>query len=348
MTEYPPTVVPSPTPPAVERPSLQGDKRESGWFRWLCGGAAWSSMLMLMLLLASVAYLGLGRLSWDFISNFDSQIDPSKSGVLAGLWGSFWLMALTVLFTVPVGVGAAIYLEEYASDDWFTRMIQVNLSNLAGVPSIVYGILGLTAFVRMFGLFDRGGTIAEMLGGQVQAVRVLGVSIPLPFGSAVLSGALTLSLLVLPVVIVAGQEALRAVPASIRQASLALGATKWQTIRHQILPAALPGILTGVILAVSRAVGETAPLVMVGAAVFFRHSPGGINSPMDAVRDPSSVLQAPFDDYTALPMIIYNWVKFRDYQEAAAAGIIVLLSCLLLMNGAAIIIRNKYQRGTSR
>jgi phosphate transport system permease protein len=309
-------------------------------FRAVCGGAAWFSVLMLAILLATVLWTGAGRLSWDFLTRYDSAVTPEKAGVLAGLWGSFWLMILTMALAVPVGVGAAIYLEEYAADHWLTRLIRLNLSNLAGVPSIVYGILGLTAIVRMFGLFTATG---------VTAVNFAGVRIPLPLGACVLSGALTLGLLVLPVIIVAGQESLRAVPSSIREASLALGATRWQTIRHQILPASLPGMLTGVILAISRAVGETAPLIMVGAAVFFRHTPGGIETPLDAIRSPGAVLQAPFDSYTALPMQIVNWAKqpTEAHRQAAAAGIVVLLASLLLLNGLAIYIRNRYQKGLS-
>ncbi|MEZ6057769.1 MAG: PstA family ABC transporter permease [Planctomycetaceae bacterium] len=321
-------------------------RRRLGWmFEAVCGGAAWSSLAMLALLLVSIVFLSWGRVNWEFLTSYDSSVNPAKAGVLAGLWGSFWLMLLIVGISVPVGVGAAVYLEEYASNTWYTRLIRINLANLAGVPSIVYGILGLTAFVRMFGLFDPNGFVSRMVGGNVDAIRLAGVKIPLPFGPAVLSGALTLSLLVLPVVIVASQEALRAVPGSIRHASLALGATRWQTIRHQVLPASISGILTGVILAVSRAVGETAPLVMVGAAVFYRRTPGRIESPMDVLQNPGGLVHAPFDDYTALPMTIYSWAKEpgADYQQAAAAGIVVLLAGLLLMNGLAITIRNRHE-----
>ncbi|MCA9053187.1 MAG: phosphate ABC transporter permease PstA [Planctomycetaceae bacterium] len=329
--------VPTPISDDVASTSLHSGRREGWMFRAVCGGAAWSSVAMLVLLLSTILWMGAGRLSWDFLTRYDSAVNPDKAGVLAGLWGSFWLMILTMLLSVPVGVGAAIYLEEYASENWLTRLIRINLANLAGVPSIVYGILGLTAVVRMFGVFD---------GTSVQAINLLGVRVPLPLGSCVLSGALTLGLLVLPVVIVASQEALRAVPSSIREASFALGATKWQTIRHQLLPASLPGILTGVILAVSRAVGETAPLIMVGAAVFYRHSPGGIESPWQLITSPGGLTRAPFDDYTALPMVVYNWAKqpTEAYQYAAAAGIVVLLVSLLVLNALAIYIRNRYQR----
>ncbi len=301
---------------------------------------------MLVVLLLCVITQAWGRVGWEFISSYDSAVYPSKAGILGGLWGSFWLMTLTMLFSVPIGVGAALSLEEYASDNWLTRLIRINISNLAGVPSIVYGILGLTAFVRMFGVFRPGGLLEQWTGAQVSAFTILGVRIPLPFNETVISGALALSLLVLPVIIVASQEAIRAVPPSIRHASLALGATRWETVRHQVLPMALPGILTGVILAISRAIGETAPLVMVGAAVFYRGTPGGITNPVQLITNPQGVLQAPFSEYTALPMQIYNWVKQPgdDYRHAAAAGILVLLAGLLLLNGLAIYIRNHFQR----
>lgn len=354
MTAPPGSTIPSVVPAApLQEPlrhNLNSGRREGWMFRAVCGGAAWSSVLLLAILLGTILWMGAARVNWRFISSYDSLVDPAKAGVLAGLWGSFWLMILTMLISVPVGVGAAVYLEEYATDNRLTRLIRINLANLAGVPSIVYGILGLTVFVRMFGLFDRGGAVANLFGGQVIAIHILGIRIPLPFGETVISGALTLSLLVLPVVIVASQEALRAVPSSIREASLALGATKWQTIRHQILPSCIPGILTGVILAISRAVGETAPLVMVGAAVFYRRAPGGITNPLIAMQEPTRIAQAPFDDYTALPMVVYNWCKqpLDAFKEAAAAGIIVLLTSLLLLNALAIFIRNRYQKAAGR
>ena len=317
--------------PAGESPPTPVDRGEvprayltGRAFEWLCRSATYFGVAVLVVLLLSVAWQSRDRVGWEFLTSHDSTLDPGKAGVLGGMVGSLWLMLLTVMFAVPIGVGAAVYLEEYAGDTWLTRLIRTNLANLAGVPSIVYGILGLTVFVRMFGIFSVGGPAA-----RVQAVRVLGVRIPLPFEDRVISGALTLSLLILPVIIVASQEALRAVPPSIRHASLALGATRWETIRHQVLPLSLPGICTGVILAVSRAVGETAPLVMVGAATFYLRTPDG-----------------PFSLYTAIPMQIYNWVTQpqADYREAAAAAILVLLGGLLLLNGIAIFIRNHYQK----
>lgn len=303
-----------------------------------CLASTWFGIAVLAVLLVGVLWQSAGWLTWDFLTSFDSR-HPEQAGVLAGLWGSLWLILLTALFSVPVGVGAAVYLEEYAQQGRLTRLIQVNLSNLAGVPSIVYGILGLTVFVRMFGLFQAGAKEVEV------SLGVASVEIPLPLGRTVISAALTLSLLILPVVIVAAQEALRSVPSSIRQASYALGATRWQTIRHQVLPAAAPGILTGVILALSRAIGETAPLVMIGALTYVAGTPGDISSPADVVRNPQGLLQAPFDEtFTALPLQIFNWVlrPRTEFQHAAAAGIIVLLVVMLAMNAAAIFIRHRF------
>ena len=296
-------------------------------FAGLCGLSTFFGIAVLIVLLLSVTYQAWGRVSWEFITSHDST-KANKAGIYGGLIGSMWLMVLTICFSVPVSVGAAVYLEEYAADTWLTRFIRTNIANLAGVPSIVYGILGLTVFFRMFGLFSPGGALQH-----VNALNVLGMRVPLPFDATVITGALTLSLLILPVIIVASQEALRAVPPSIRHASLALGATQWETIRHQVLPVALPGICTGVILAVSRAVGETAPLVMVGAATFYLRTPSG-----------------PFSSYTAVPMQIYNWVTQPQagYQEAAAAAILVLLAGLLLLNGIAIFIRNHFQQSKQR
>jgi phosphate transport system permease protein len=209
-------------------------------------------------------------------------------------------MGLTALMTVPIGMGASIYLELYAPNNWFKRLIQLNIANLAGVPSIIYGILGLALFVRA-----------------------------MDFQRSVLAGALTMSLLVLPIVIIASQEALRAVPSSLRDGALALGATRWQTIRGQILPVALPGMMTGVILAISRAIGETAPLILVGAFQYLDFTPTSV-----------------FSRFTVMPVQIYSWA-FRPqeaFQATAAAGIIVLLVILLTLNSVAILLRNHYQR----
>jgi len=254
----------------------------------------------LIALLVDVANDGLGKLSWDFISSFPSSL-PSRAGIQSPLVGTIMLMVLVALFTVPIGVGAALYLEEYADKNrWYNRAIEINIQNLAAVPSIVYGILGLAFLVR-----------------------------GLELGRVLLAGALTLTLLVLPIVIIASREAIRAVPASIREGALALGATRWQMIRHQVLPAAIPGIATGSILALSRAIGETAPLIMIGAIVFVPFNPTSLDSA-----------------FTALPIQIFNWTTRpqEDFKLLAAAAIIVLLALLLTMNAFAIWLRNRYQR----
>jgi phosphate transport system permease protein len=231
--------------------------------------------------------------------------DPALAGFRVGIAGSLWLLGLVAVFALPVGIGAAVFLEEYAPPGRIRRIIQTNISNLAGVPSIVYGILGLALFVRAFGM------------------RALAL------GPTLWAGALTLSLLILPVIVIATQEALRTVPNSLRQAALALGATRWQMVRDHVLPVALPGILTGTILGLSRAIGETAPLLMVGAAGSILRLPRG-----------------PGDRYTALPVEIYNYAKEpdADFQTIAAGGILLLLVLLLSMNATAIIIRNRSGR----
>lgn len=284
-------------------------------FSSLCLFSAWSGVIILLILLIGVFSQSRGWLTIDFLTHFHSRF-PQKAGVLAGIWGSFWLIIFTIFISVPIGIGASVYLEEFAPKNFLTRLIQLNLSNLAGVPSIVYGILGMTLFVRMLHL-----------------------------GNSVISGSLTLSLLVLPVVIMVSQESLRAIPPSLRHASLSLGATEWQTVRHQVLPAALPGIMTGVILAVSRAVGETAPLILIGAVTFISFTPGDVDAPQKLITDPVGVASAPLDRFTALPIQIYHWVLHpaTDYQHVAAAGILVLLTVLLLLNGIAIFIRHRYR-----
>lgn len=287
-------------------------------FTGICFASTWFGVVVLAVLIGGVLLQAAGLIDWQFITSYDSD-KASESGILAGLWGSFWLIFYTAAVSVPVGVGAAIYLEEFAPDNRLTKLIQVNLANLAGVPSIVYGILGLTVFVRLSDLRQ-----------------------------SVLAGALTLSLLILPVVIVAAQEALRAVPSTIRHASLALGATPWQTIRHQVLPAATPGILTGVILAISRAIGETAPLIIVGVKAYIDKTPGRIESVSDVVSKRDQLAFIPFDSFTTLPIQIWGWASDArsEFQQLAAAGIIVLLAVLLLLNTAAIVIRNKYRKSS--
>jgi phosphate transport system permease protein len=268
-------------------------------FAWLCGLATLVGVAALAVLLVDVLIDGLPRLDMAFLTSFASRL-PERAGVKAALAGSVWIMVLTALIAFPISVAAAIYLEEYAARSWVTKAIQTNIANLAGVPSIVYGILGLALFVRFLGL-DR----------------------------SILSGALTLSLLIMPVIIMAAQEAIRAVPQTIREAAYGLGATRWQVVRGQVLPMALPGILTGTILALSRAVGETAPLIMVGAVGFIAFTPQGV-----------------MDQFTVLPLQIYSWISRPqdEFRELAAAGIIVLLVLLLTMNAAAIILRNRAQR----
>lgn len=352
-------------PTKLQEPHLAHRHRIGKAFEWLCCGSTWFGIVVLGVLLLSVGWKAMtwptpkskpapgstalaesqqssGPLSTKFFTNYDSR-KPREAGILAALWGSLWLIVLVALFSVPVGVGSAIYLEEYSNEGRLKRIIQVNLSNLAGVPSIVYALLGLTAFVKMFGLFhkDQGKTL-------VLNLLFTTVDVPLPFERTLISGALTLTLLVLPTVIVASQEALRAVPSSIRTASYALGATQWQTIRHQVVPAALPGIMTGVILALSRAMGEAAPLMLIGALTYVAYTPGEITNLGGIFRNPHGLLDAPFDKFTALPLQIYNWINHpkAEYAHLAAAGIVVLLSILLLMNTAAILIRHRFQKQT--
>lgn len=305
----------------------------SSAFRWVCRCAVYLSLAVLLTLLIVVIWKALPQLNGHFFRNGHSAF-PDKAGIQAGIWGTFWLISLTAMVSLPVGVGAAVYLEEYAPNTRLTRIIKVNLSNLAGVPSIVYGMLGLTVFVRMFGAFGRGVSL-NFLNGLIV--------IPLPFGKTVMAGALTMSLLILPIVIIASQEALRAVPTSIRVASLALGATRWQTIRNQVLPAAFPGIATGAILAISRAIGETAPLIMVGAVTYARMCPGGIDSVTVFLTNPQRILAAPFDLYTTMPISIYGWIRLPDerFTSVAAAGIVVLIVVLTCFNGIAIYLRQR-------
>ncbi len=336
--------------PKAHRLGRDAGKPESWLFAWTCCASIWFSVFILAVLLIAVTKNAIGWLDWQFLTSFDSARLPARSGMLSGILGTAWVILFTILFSVPVGVGAAIYLEEYASDNWINRLIRLNLSNLAGVPSIVYGILGLTVFVRMFGLFGPQGWIHQWTGWTLEGFfwsdHYRQYLIPLPFGRVVISGALTLSLLILPIIIIASQEALRAIPPSLRHASLALGATKWQTIRYQILPAAVPGIMTGIILAISRAIGETAPLVMLGAMTFVYFAPGNIDSVSDIVAHPEGLIKAPFDTFTVMPIQIFNWVRQskEEFKHVASAGIVVLLAVLLLLNGLAILIRNRYSK----
>ncbi|MDX1468845.1 MAG: phosphate ABC transporter permease PstA [Acidimicrobiia bacterium] len=255
-------------------------------------------------------------LSWQFITSPQNP-DPELAGVRTAILGTLWVIAITIVFAFPVGVAAAIYLEEYAKPNRLNRMIQTNINNLAGVPSIIYGMLGLAIFVRALEPLTSGAVLAGDAPHLVEN------------GRTVLSAGITLGLLILPIVIIASQEAIRAVPNSLRAAGLALGATRWQTIRKHILPVALPGILTGSILATARAMGETAPLVVVGASTFI-------------VQDPTG----PFSKFTVLPIQIFQWTTRPQvgFQEIAAAAILVLLALLLTMNATAVILRNRYSR----
>ena len=240
--------------------------------------------------------------------------EPEKAGVRTAILGSLWTILITILFAFPLGVGAAIYLEEYANDTRVNRLIQTNINNLAGVPSIIYGILGLAIFVRAL--------------EKVTSGAIFGLVDPTTAnGRTILSAGMTLGLLILPIIIINGQEALKAVPNSLRQASYGIGATRWQTVWHHVLPNAISGILTGTILAVSRAIGETAPLVVVGASTFITFDPDG-----------------PFSKFTTLPIQIYQWTSRPqdEFRNIAAAAILVLLVLLLTMNAIAVLLRNKY------
>jgi phosphate transport system permease protein len=256
-------------------------------------------LVMLAIFILNILGDGLQRIDWDFLTSLPSR-RASKAGILTAWAGTAWIMLLTALIAIPLGISAGIYLQEYGKKNRLASIVEVNISNLAGVPSIIYGLLGLEIFVRTLGM-----------------------------GSSLLAGACTLSLLILPVVIVATREALKAVPNSLREASYGMGATKWQTIWYQILPAASGGIITGVILALSRAVGETAPLIVIGALAYVPFVP-----------------QSPLDEFTVLPMQIFNWVSRpqKSFLENGAAAIIVLLVITFCMNGIAIYFRNRWQK----
>jgi len=305
--------------PGLFVPRLARRRRIGRFFHALCLAASLLGVVVLLILLAHVAWQGWHFLNWDFLTHLPSQLNPEKSGIRHALWGSLWLVVLTAVLAIPVGVGAAIYLEEFARRSRFTELIHLNIANLAGVPSIVYGILGLAVFVRW------------LVGSR-----------------SVLAGALTMSLLVLPVIIIASREALRAVPPSIREAAYAVGATRWQCVRYHVLPAALPGIMTGLILALSRAIGESAPLIMLGALLYVRFVPGEWTDEYALTAAGlwhwfCDTLHSPF---TALPIQIYNWASQPDeiFRELAAAGILVLLAVLLSMNAVATGIRAWQQR----
>ncbi len=256
-------------------------------------------LVLLVVFIGDILIDGISRIDWGFITDLPSR-KAENSGIYTALMGSIWILVLTTIIAFPIGVAAGIYLEEYAKTNKLAGLLEINISNLAGVPSIIYGLLGLEVFVRIMNL-----------------------------GASVLAGSLTLSLLILPIVIVATREAIKAVPNSIKDASYALGASKWQTIWHQILPASGGGILTGVILALSRAVGETAPLIVVGALAYVPFAPS-----------------SPMDEFSVMPIQIFNWISRPQsgFIENAAAAIIILLGITFIMNGIAVYFRNKWQK----
>jgi phosphate transport system permease protein len=278
--------------------NIKARRMKNNIFHGIVFAAALIGVLVLGILLFDIISSGISWINGDFFTNYTSRI-PSRAGIRAPLLGSLWIIGLTAVIAIPVGIGTAIYLEEYTEKSKLKSLIQLNISNLAGVPSIVYGILGLGAFVVFLGL-----------------------------GRSIISGALTLSLLILPVIIVSSQEALKSVPKDLKAAGYALGLSKWQVITGVTLPYAMPSVLTGNILAISRALGETAPLLMIGAVSFIAFSPSSIT-----------------DSFSILPMQIYNWTSRpqEDFHSLAAAAIIVLITILFVTNGIAIFLRNKYE-----
>lgn len=268
-------------------------------FKYLCLSLLVLTLGVIVTLILGVVQSGFKWLDWQFLTSFSSRF-PEKSGLLAGIYGSVYIIVITTLFAVPLGVGAAIYIQELMEESRLKRIVQTNIANLAGVPSIIFGILGLAIFVRILG-FDR----------------------------SILSGALTLGLVILPIIIIAATEALRSIPDSIRQGAMALGATKWQTVRDHILPNAWPEVLTGVILAISRAFGETAPLIVIGALSYVAFTP-----------------ENAMDYFTTIPIQIFNWTgkPQPEFHELAAAGIVVLLGVLITTNSIAILLRNSFTR----
>lgn len=271
-------------------------------FKYVGIGATAFGIIVLAIFLGDILIEGVSRIDWDFLTNLPSR-RPGRAGILTAWTGTAWILALTAIIAIPLGVCAGIYLQEYGVKNKLAHFIELNIANLAGVPSIIYGLLGLQIFVRT-----------------------------LQLGGSLLAGAFTLALLILPIIIVATREALKAVPNSLREASFGMGATKWQTIWYQILPAASGGILTGIILALSRAVGETAPLIVIGALAYVPF-----------------VAENPMDEFTVLPIQIFNWVSRpqEEFVVNAAAAIIVLLAVTFVMNGIAVYLRNRWQKKIS-
>lgn len=279
--------------------SIQKNRLKDQLFKFWGIACTLIGLILLVVFIGGILIDGISRIDWAFITDLPSR-KAEKSGIFTPLMGSVWVLVLTTLIAFPISVAAGVYLEEYAKKNRLSALLEINISNLAGVPSIIYGLLGLEVFVRIMNL-----------------------------GASVLAGALTLSLLILPIIIVATREAIKAVPNSIRDASYALGASKWQTIWNQVLPASSGGILTGVILALSRAVGETAPLIVVGALAYVPFAP-----------------QSPLDQFSVLPIQIFNWISRpqHGFVENAAAAIIILLLITFVMNGIAVYFRNKWQK----
>lgn len=279
--------------------NLQKNKWKDQAFKYWGLFCTFIGLVLLFIFIGDILIDGIRRIDWEFITSLPSR-KAEKSGIFTALMGSIWILGLTTIIAFPLGVAAGIYLEEYSKKNRFSGLLEINISNLAGVPSIIYGLLGLEIFVRVLNL-----------------------------GASILAGSLTLTLLILPIIIVATRESVKAVPSSIRDASYALGASKWQTIWNQILPASGGGILTGVILALSRAVGETAPLIVIGALAYVPFAP---NTPMD--------------EFSVLPIQIFNWISRpqHGFIENAAAAIIILLSITFIMNAIAVYFRNKWQK----
>lgn len=288
-------------PGAVKRyrPRLAWRQQVSRIWRWIFLGSTALAIVLLGMLLWSIVRPGIPWLSWHLITDMPSRL-PERAGMNSAIWGSLWIVLGSAVASFVIGLGTAIYLEEYAGKNRWTSFIQTNIANLAGVPSVVYGLLGLVIFVDA-----------------------------LNFGRSLLAGALTMALLILPVVVISSREAIRAVPPSLREAAYGVGATRWQTVRHHVLPAAFPGIMTGVILSMSRAIGETAPLLVVGGAsqVLFRP-------------------ESPLDPFMVMPLQIYNWTgrPQEEFEHLAAAAIIVLMIVLLLMNSVAILLRQHFSK----
>lgn len=302
-----PTIPPAPSTPRVPTTSLAEALRHKGEplreraFRWALRLALSVAVASIVLVLGFLLVEGWSRLTPTLLTNMPTLRRPDEAGAQSAIMGTIWVVATTAVICIPTGIAAAVYLEEYADKSrWWNRLIEINLQNLAAVPSIIFGILGLAFFARVLGL-----------------------------GFTVVTAGLTLSLLVLPTIIIAAREALKAVPQSIRDGSLALGATRWQTVRKQVLPAAVPGIATGTILGLSRAAGEAAPLLLLGAVTFVTFNPTGLDSA-----------------YTVIPIQIYNWSSNpkEEFQILAAALGLVMLGIVLLMNATAILIRNRFQK----